>query len=110
MNTRIRAVRKALKLSQNDFGERLGVSRSVIANLECSRVSPREPFISLLCKEYKVNRSWMDTGEGEMFQQERPRDRLSEAIEIFKGLRPELQDYALKQIRGLADLQGQKKN
>lgn len=109
MNTRIRAVRKALKLSQSDFGGRLGVSRFVIANLECSRVAPKEPFISLLCKEYKVNRSWMDTGDGDMFQKDHPRDRLSEAIEIFKGLRPELQDYALKQIRGLADLQNQKK-
>lgn len=108
MFTRIRAVRKALKLSQKDFGAALGVSRDVIGNIEYGRVSPKEPFVALLCHQYKVNRSWLETGEGEMFAKAPPKDMASEAREIFSALRPELQDFALEQMRKLAELQ--KKN
>jgi len=97
-------VRKALKLSQREFGERLGVSRDVIGNIEYGRVPPKALFLLHLCQQYKVNRHWLDTGEGEMFDRGQP-DKLSEALGIFKSLRPEFQDYALDQIRNLAKLQ-----
>ena len=42
MKDRIKAIRIALKLSQREFGERLGVSRDVISNLEYGRVQPKE--------------------------------------------------------------------
>lgn len=105
MFTRIRAVRKALKLSQKDFGAALGVSRDVIGNIEYGRVPPKEPFVALLCHQCKVNRSWLETGEGEMFANALPKDMASEAREIFSALRPELQDFALEQMRKLAELQ-----
>lgn len=105
MITRIRAVRKALKLSQKDFGAKLGVSRDVVGNIEYGRVPPKEPFVALLCHQYKVNRSWLETGKGDMFVKVPPKDMASEAREIFSALRPELQDFALDQMRKLAELQ-----
>lgn len=105
MYTRIRAVRKALKLSQKDFGASLGVSRDVIGNIEYARVAPKEHFVALLCHQYKVNRCWLETGGGEMFAKAPPKDRASEAREIFSSLRPEFQDYALEQMRQLVKLQ-----
>ena len=105
MITRIRAVRKALKLSQKAFGAKLGVSRDVVGNIEYGRVPPKEPFVALLCHQYKVNRSWLETGEGDMFVKVPPKDMASEAREIFSALRPELQDFALDQMRKLAELQ-----
>ena len=67
MDTRIKELRKSLKLSQTDFGKHLGVSRDVINNIENKRVAPTEPIIKLLISEYNVNRAWLETGEGNMF-------------------------------------------
>lgn len=109
MSNRIKAVREALNMSQREFGENLGVSRDVISNLEYNRVEPKELFLRHICQQYKVNALWLQTGEGEMFE-ENPAStaKLDEALEIFQSLRPEFQDYALEQIRKLAELQEKK--
>ena len=55
MSNRIKAVREAFKLSQREFGERLGVSRDVISNLEYDRVQPKELLLRHICQLYGVN-------------------------------------------------------
>lgn len=106
MTDRIKAVRKALNMSQREFGEKLGVSRDVISNIEYGRVKPRELFFQHICKLYQVNEHWLETGEGEMFiNNPEETARLENALNIFKTLRPEFQDYALEQMRKLAELQ-----
>ena len=71
MNNRIREVREHFKLTQTEFGERLGVSRDVIGNIEYNRLKnpkQKEPIIKLICSTFGVNELWLRTGEGEMFQ------------------------------------------
>lgn len=81
---RIRLLRKEyLKLSQEKFGEILGVNRSNINNIEGNRlVKPeqKEPLYKLICKEFNVRYEWLMTGEGEMFNetQEEFFDKLAE--------------------------------
>lgn len=70
---RIKLVRQTVrvdrkKMSQEAFGEQLGVTRDTIANLESGRVEqPSDLFIKHLCAEFNVNETWLRTGEGEMF-------------------------------------------
>lgn len=68
---RIRVLRKDfLKMSQTDFGERLGVNRDVINNIENNRLARPEQklsLIKLICKEFSVNESWLINGDGTMF-------------------------------------------
>lgn len=64
---RVKAVRKELKLSQTAFGEKLGVSKDVIANIELDRAPIKGLMINLICKTFKVNPLWLEQGEGEMF-------------------------------------------
>ena len=64
MYNRIRAVRKALNLSQREFGEGLGVSRDVIGNIEYGRVPPKEPFLIHLCQQCRINRIGWKPGKG----------------------------------------------
>lgn len=107
MSNRIKAVRDALKLSQREFGEKLGVSRDVISNIEYERVQPKELLLRHICELYQVNEHWLETGEGNMFDSDPSETKkLDEAIRIFKSLRPEFQDYALEQLRHLVELQG----
>lgn len=106
MHNRIKAVREALRLSQREFGEKLGVSRDVISNIEYERVQPKELLLRHMCELYNVNEHWLQTGEGDMFDND-PKEyrKLDEALSIFKSLRPEFQDYALEQIKKLHELQ-----
>lgn len=70
---RVKKLRKELlHLSQTEFGARLGVSRSVIVNIEnnlLARPDQKEPLYKLICKEYHVNYAWLMTGEGEPYSE-----------------------------------------
>ena len=67
INSRIQTVRQELNLSRRAFGEPLAASDSVIKNLENNLTEPKPAFIELICRTYNVNRTWLETGEGNMF-------------------------------------------
>lgn len=67
MNDRLKELRIYLKLTQQEFADKLGTSRNNIAGYEIGRRSPSDAVVSLICKEYRVNETWLRTGEGEMF-------------------------------------------
>lgn len=75
---RIRYLRKnTLHLSQTEFGQKLGVSRSVIANIELNvlaRPDQKEPLYKLICKEFHVRYEWLTEGIGEPFSEDLPED------------------------------------
>lgn len=66
MNERIRELRKALGLTQQEFADRLGVKRNTIAQYETGRNSPIEAVITSICREFNVNEEWLRTGQGDM--------------------------------------------
>ncbi len=100
---RIKQVRNHLNLSQKEFGQKLGVSRDVIANIENNRVEPQKIFVQHLCAIFPVNQEWLDTGRGDLFLTRN--DNLLEAVRLFEILKPDLQEHALKQIKFLLELQ-----
>ena len=69
MGERIKAIRKALGLTQQKFGERIGVKGNTIAQYELGRNEPVDSVLSLLCREFNVSEEWLRTGQGEMFKQ-----------------------------------------
>lgn len=77
IHERIREFRESQKLSRDAFGERIGVSRDVIANIELNRLArpeQKEPLYKLICKEFHLNEKWLMTGEGELFNEEANED------------------------------------
>ena len=59
-------------MSQTDFGERLGVSRSVINNIErnvLARPDQKLSLMKLICSEFNVNEEWLLNGTEPMFVQ-----------------------------------------
>ena len=70
---RIRELRKNhLHMNQTEFGERLGVSRSVIKNIELNALARPEQKLSLMkliCSEFDVNEDWLLNGTEPMFVQ-----------------------------------------
>lgn len=68
MNERIKKLRKALDLTQREFGERLGVKGNTIAQYEIGRNEPGDAVLSLICREFNVREEWLREGTGEMFK------------------------------------------
>ena len=66
---RIKELRKNLNLTQNDFGNRIGVKANTIGNYELLLRNPSNAVIHSICIEFNVNENWLKSGEGEMFSQ-----------------------------------------
>ena len=83
LNSRIKQVRKALGVSQDEFGNGLGLGRGAITNIELNKTTPKPLVVQLICKTYNVNEQWLRTGEGEMFVQ---RTRSQEITDFMADL------------------------
>lgn len=69
---RIKALREKLgndgkKMSQTEFGKRIGLSQNAIANVENGNNGASESAILNIVREFHVNETWLRTGKGEMF-------------------------------------------
>ena len=69
MNERFTAIRKHFKLTQAEFGQRLGASRDAISNIEQGRVDASPMICKLVCREFGVDEYWLETGNGSMFRE-----------------------------------------
>ena len=68
---RLKALRKALKLNQEDVARILGVHAQSVSRYERGEQQPSSKKIGVLTNETGINPAWLLTGEGEMFQQGR---------------------------------------
>lgn len=124
-NTRIKAVRTTLKLSQAEFGKKIGLSQNYIWMIEKGERVPSDRAIRDICRVYGVDDVWLRTGVGEMF---RPRTREDEItsfcadilgpdstdfqrdfVAILPTLSPESWDLLEKKINELAELSRRRK-
>lgn len=64
---RVKSIRTSLNMTMEEFGLRLGVSRSAISNIEKGNRGVTEQMARGLCREFNVSESWLRTGQGEMF-------------------------------------------
>lgn len=66
---RIKTLRKALDLTLEKFGDRLGVTKVAISNIENGKRSVTEQMLKAICREFNVNEEWLRDGVGEMLKQ-----------------------------------------
>lgn len=81
ISERFKQLRGELGKSQTEFGAGIGVSRSVINNIERGVTEPSDIFLNHLCVVYNVNRAWLETGEGDMFAPVSEQDETAKLIE-----------------------------
>lgn len=67
MHERIKAIRKSARLTQIEFGARIGVKGNTITGYETGLRTPSDAVIFSICREFNVNEHWLRTGEGDMF-------------------------------------------
>lgn len=98
INERIKELRIALGLSGEKFGEKLGVTKVAISNIERGNRNLTDQMFKSICREFKVNENWLRTGEGEMFK---PVNRNLQILEYFNDV-AELDDSSFKKRISLA--------
>lgn len=67
MNERIKTVRKTLKITQEAFGEKLGLSQNFVWMMEKGQREPSDRTIKDICRVFGCNEVWLRTGVGEPF-------------------------------------------
>lgn len=103
-NQRVKEVRLALGLSQAKFAKAIAISNGYLAGVELENSKVNDRLIKLISLTFHVSEEWLKTGEGSMFCE--PPNRLAEqALAIFKELKPEYQEYVLKQMEQLLEIQ-----
>lgn len=79
MKDRIKQIRKELKLTQAEFGEKIGVKGNTVTGYESGIRSPSDAIVVSICREFGVNEVWLRTGEGEPFQEESREEQILRA-------------------------------
>lgn len=103
MKERIAEVRKAAGLSQAEMADRLGLSRNFISLMENGNRIPSDRTIADICREFSVNRVWLETGVGDPFQ---PKDKREELKAIFADVlsgRPSEKNAFIEAVAQLPD-------
>lgn len=68
LGERVKYIRKDLKMTQNSFGESLGLKRDAINNLELGRNKTiNDSVLRLICKTHRVNYFWLTEEDGEPY-------------------------------------------
>ncbi len=64
---RVREVRKALGLTLEKFGDKIGMKKNSVSQIENGKNNVTDANIKAICREFNVDYIWLTTGEGEMF-------------------------------------------
>ena len=104
-NERIKEVRKALGLTLDKFGERVGMKKSSLSQVENCTNAVSGQLRTAVCREFHVREEWLRTGEGEMFEERTP----DQAIVDFAADLVNVEDDAFKKrlISALARMDDQ---
>ena len=102
MKERIKKLRKELDLTQQEFADRIGISRGNIATYETRDGSPGSSVINLICREFNVSKEWLRTGEGEMFVERTRDDELAAFMDEL--LAEESTDFRRRLVTALSRL------
>ena len=109
INQRVKEIRQTLNLSQAKFAKELSISNGYIAGIELEHNNVNERLVKLICFTFHVDENWLKTGEGDMFSKQS--SQLSElASTAFVELKPLYQEYILKQIDLLLEIQNKENN
>ena len=102
MNTRIKELRNYLKLTQKEFGLKIGL-KSSISEIENGNAPITERTIIAICQIFNVNEKWLRLGEGEMFNT--IDKKYDEFFSVYNSLNEPLQDFLIQTAKNLLNLQ-----
>ena len=77
MKERIKELRKTLGLTLEEFGNKLGVTKTTISRIENGVNSVTNQMLTSICRTFDVREEWLRTGDGKMFEDSLDEDEVS---------------------------------
>ena len=65
MNTRIALVRKKVGLNQQEFADKIGLTKNYVSLVETGARNPSERTLNDICEKFNVDPVWLRTGAGD---------------------------------------------
>lgn len=108
---RIREVRKTLGLTLEKFGDKIGIKKNSVSQLENGINNLTEQMTKAICREYSVSEEWLRNGTGSMFasaksfsmdeylRQKGASDLELEIIKIYFELDPSVRKSVIEHFR-----------
>lgn len=115
INERFKFLRKQLKLSQEAFGQEIGLSRGEVNNIDRELTIPKDFTIQMICREFGVSEEWLRNGTGDMFVPQTEDEELAKLVgDFLQDETPEfkkklvtliikMDDDELQRLQGYAD-------
>lgn len=109
MQERIKQIRKYFRLTQEEFGLKINLTKFAISNYENGRTRIPERVINDIIREFNVNETWLRTGEGDMFNETSSEKEipLDDFFRVYTNLPPkdkkliyEIMEYMVAQNQG----------
>ena len=69
-NERVKSIRKALGMTQDQLSQQLGIGKSALSMIETGKAKLSSRNRNILVQDLNVNPEWLDTGHGAMFNAE----------------------------------------
>ncbi|MDR0307821.1 MAG: helix-turn-helix transcriptional regulator [Chitinispirillales bacterium] len=105
INERIKKLRKCLGLTQTEFGKKIGIVQGHFTGIESGKKAITEKTVKVIYSVYGISEYWLRTGVGDMYDTSSS-EKLRVVIRFFSEMNPEFQDFTLKQLDRLLELQG----
>ena len=97
----LKAARRNMHYTQQQVADQMGITKSTYCGYETGKRQPDVEKIKQLANILQTSGDvLLETGFSP-----KPDAKFDEALTIFNSLRPEVQDYALEQLKKLAQLQ-----
>jgi transcriptional regulator with XRE-family HTH domain len=108
IHERLKEVRTHFKMSIREFSKEIYFSHGVYGQVEFGNREPNDRIIQLICNRFKVNKNWLITGKGKMFDENPPDIRLEKILEIYNTLDNTLKECLLDQSKILLKIHKKK--
>jgi transcriptional regulator with XRE-family HTH domain len=81
---RVYIIRKYNKLTQTEFGHKMGPTHATISTTEAEKVPLTEANLLLICLTFGIREEWLRYGTGEMFATEEQQEHI--LLDVFRRL------------------------
>ena len=76
IGTRVKKVRLRKGISQEQFGEIIGIKKAAVSKIENGENSLSKGNLLAICRQFNVNKEWLINGNGEMFTTKSKEDEI----------------------------------
>ena len=104
VSNRLREIRKYFGLSIREFSQQIYVSNSLYGSIEHGDRELSDRICQLIVSKFNVNKDYILTGKGSMFDADMPPDtRLNRILEIYNEVSDPLKEMILQMSRTILE-------